>query len=174
MRQNHMKTIDPIVVWCAISFRHYKTIASRNVDPLDSICHFYYHSIFKLVMHLMSSPTVCIFCEGTVRTLTPETRDYAEKTHQRNLGWSYGFHFGAKADVNLNRGYPVTSNHEKQTEFAVSVAKEVAGESVVTGDAPPVMGGEEFFLYVGRTSWCIYFLLVMVMVQRFITRKYEL
>ena len=80
---------------------------------------------------------------GTVRTLKPETRDFAEK-RIKEITNGIATSFGAKADVNLTRGYPVTSNHEKQTEFAVSVAKEVAGDTVVADDAPPVMGGEDF------------------------------
>ena len=38
----------------------------------------------------------------------------------------------------------MTRNHPAQTEFAQSVAEKVAGAGKVNGDAPPVMGGEDF------------------------------
>ena len=133
------ETIDPIVVGAQL-VSALQTIASRNVDPLDSIV--ISTTVFQAGNAFNVIPQSA-FLRGTVRTLTPETRDYAEK-RIKEISDGVMASFGAKADVNLNRGYPVTSNHEKQTEFAVSVAKEVAGESVVTGDAPPVMGGEDF------------------------------
>ena len=45
------ETIDPIVVGAQV-VSAIQTIASRNVDPLDSIGHIY-QQYFKLVMHLM-------------------------------------------------------------------------------------------------------------------------
>ena len=38
----------------------------------------------------------------------------------------------------------MTSNHEKQTEFAVSIASQVAGNEGVDANTPPLMGGEDF------------------------------
>jgi hippurate hydrolase len=54
----------------------------------------------------------------------------------------------------------VTVNHPEQTAKAIEVASEVAGAAHVNGDAPPVMGGEDFsymlearpgaFIFVGN------------------------
>jgi metal-dependent amidase/aminoacylase/carboxypeptidase family protein len=67
---------------------------------------------------------------------------------------------GAKANFSLRRGYPVLSNHERETAFAASVAAQVAGSDNVDTDMPPVMGGEDFsymlearpgaFIFVGN------------------------
>ena len=43
-----------------------------------------------------------------------------------------------------DRGYPVTVNHARQTDYAVAVASEVAGDANVDTNTPPVMGGEDF------------------------------
>ncbi len=34
---------------------------------------------------------------------------------------------GTKIDLNYERGYPVLVNHASQTDFAIEVAKEIAG-----------------------------------------------
>ena len=50
--------------------------------------------------------------------------------------------FGATADVDFRRGYPVTVNHADATEHAAAVAREVAGDIDMTVE--PMMGGEDF------------------------------
>ena len=132
-------TVDPIVVGSQV-VSAIQTIASRNVDPLDSVV--VSTTVFQAGNAFNVIPQSA-FLRGTIRTLKPETRDFAEK-RIKEITNGVATSLGAKAEVNVNRGYPVTSNHEKQTEFAVSVAKEVAGDSVVSDDAPPVMGGEDF------------------------------
>jgi metal-dependent amidase/aminoacylase/carboxypeptidase family protein len=49
--------------------------------------------------------------------------------------------FGAKADVNYIKGYPVMVNSPEQTEFAADIARSVSGDCA---EAPLVMGGEDF------------------------------
>src|SRR5581483_5088958 len=50
---------------------------------------------------------------------------------------------GARIDLDYVPGYPVVVNHEAQTDFAIDVAKEVAGQGNVH-HMPPLMGGEDF------------------------------
>ena len=38
----------------------------------------------------------------------------------------------------------MTVNHPEQTEKAIEIARDVAGEANVDDNAPPVMGGEDF------------------------------
>jgi hippurate hydrolase len=52
--------------------------------------------------------------------------------------------YGAKATLKYNRGYPVLNNHERQTDFAASVAGDIAGRDKVDTTIPPVMGAEDF------------------------------
>ena len=44
----------------------------------------------------------------------------------------------------IGAGYPVTFNHEGQTDFAADVAREIVGDQAVNTDHVPVMGGEDF------------------------------
>ncbi len=50
--------------------------------------------------------------------------------------------FGATAQVDYQRGYPVMVNSEEQTAFAAGVAAKVTGKE--TMEVPPIMGGEDF------------------------------
>ena len=51
---------------------------------------------------------------------------------------------GAKGSLTYKRGYPAAVNHEEQTVFAASVAREVAGNERVESDLPPMMSSEDF------------------------------
>ena len=51
---------------------------------------------------------------------------------------------GAKVDFKYSRLYPVTVNHEAQTAFSASVARQIVGDIRVDDNTPPVMGGEDF------------------------------
>jgi hippurate hydrolase len=68
--------------------------------------------------------------------------------------------YGAKATLTYKRDYPVTCNHDRQTEFAARVAADVVGQERVDTAVPPVMGAEDFsfmlearpgaFIFVGN------------------------
>jgi amidohydrolase len=80
---------------------------------------------------------------GTARSLAPEVRDLLEKRLPvvvENTATAYG----AKAKLTYKRGYPVLVNHDKQTEFAASVASQIAGQDKVDTGLPPMMGAEDF------------------------------
>jgi metal-dependent amidase/aminoacylase/carboxypeptidase family protein len=67
--------------------------------------------------------------------------------------------YGATAKLTYTNGYPVVVNHERETEFAASVAREIAGKDKVN-DCPPRMAAEDFafmlnerpgaFIFVGN------------------------
>jgi amidohydrolase len=116
-----------------------QSIVSRSVDPLESavvsICEFHAGNARNVI------PQTAVL-RGTVRTLTPEVRDLVEKRiHEVCEGVAKLT--GAKVDLTYERGYPVTVNHASQTDQAISIAREVAGDSNVH-ETPPLMGGEDF------------------------------
>jgi hippurate hydrolase len=78
-----------------------------------------------------------------VRTLLPETRDFAEK-RLKEVAEATAIAHGAVAEVHYNRGYPVTFNHDSETDFAIGVAGKVAGDHAVKVGVPPHMGAEDF------------------------------
>jgi hippurate hydrolase len=78
--------------------------------------------------------------KGTVRTMSKEMRDLAEKRINEICN-GVAATFGGTADVTYIRGYPVMVNSDEQTEFAADVARSVSG---ACEEAPLVMGGEDF------------------------------
>ena len=115
-----------------------QTIASRIVSPTEqvvvSVTSFETaskaHNVIPQTVHL----------RGTVRTMSKETRDLAEKS-LIEIAQGTAAAFGGKATVDYRRGYPVMVNSDEQTEFAAQVATSVAGSC---GFASQTMGGEDF------------------------------
>ncbi|MBL0403386.1 amidohydrolase [Microvirga aerilata] len=131
--------IDPVVV-AAHVITALQTITSRNADPLDSavvsVCTVRAGDAFNVI------PQTAMLL-GTVRTLSPEVRDLVE-TRMRAIVENICAAFGAKAEVEYDRGYPVTMNDPDKTEFMAAVARAVGGENAVDTTVPPLMGAEDF------------------------------
>jgi amidohydrolase len=133
------QTIDPIVVGSHI-VTALQSIASRNADPLKSVV--VSVTVFEAGNAFNVIPQEATL-RGTVRTLDPGIRELAEK-RMKALVTSIAEGFGATADIEYILGYPVTANHDAQTEFAIEVAEGIAGKGKVDPDIAPMMGGEDF------------------------------
>jgi amidohydrolase len=131
--------IDPVVVSAHV-ITALQTVASRSADPLDSVvvsvCTVKAGDAFNVI------PQTAMLL-GTVRTLSPEVRDLAE-TRIRAIVENVCAAFGAKAEVDYDRGYPVTMNDPDKTEFMANVARAVAGEDAIDSTILPLMGAEDF------------------------------
>ena len=132
------KCVDSVMVGAQL-ITALQQIVSRNVDPLDSavisICEFHAGNARNVI------PQTAVL-RGTVRTLTAKVRQLIEK-RVREVTAGVAQMTGARINLNYERGYPVTSNHAAQTDFATQVAKEIAGESNVR-EMSPMMGAEDF------------------------------
>jgi amidohydrolase len=64
---------------------------------------------------------------------------------------------GAKANVHISRGYPVTSNDKKLTEWSVPVLKRVAGDAAVT-ICPKTCGAEDFSFFQNKVPGFFFFI----------------
>ena len=80
---------------------------------------------------------------GTVRTLEPEVLDLVE-ARMGVLVPKIAEAFGATAVCQYERNYPLTVNHADQTDKAIAIARDVAGDNEVNPDIAPLMGGEDF------------------------------
>jgi hippurate hydrolase len=114
-------------------------IVSRNVDPLESavisMCEFHAGNARNVIPQTAD-------LRGTVRTLTVEVRELVEK-RVREVVAGVAQVTGTRIDLVYERGYPVTVNHAAQTDLAIRIAKDVAGEANVHETAP-LMGAEDF------------------------------
>ena len=132
-------SIDTVVIVAKL-ITALQSIVSRNVDPLDSgvvsVTAIKAGDAFNV---LPQTATL----KGTCRTLKPETRDLLEN-RMREVCAGIAAAFGAKISIEYNRGYPITFNHEKETDFAIAVASDISGKENVQTDIPPTMGAEDF------------------------------
>jgi amidohydrolase len=131
--------VDTILVGAQI-INAIQSIVSRNVDPLKSgvvsICMFHAGNTENVIPQTAQ-------LRGTARSLAEDVRVLLEKRlHQVVEGTAAAY--GAKANLTYVRNYPVLVNHERETDFAASVAKQIAGETQVDTALPPMMGGEDF------------------------------
>jgi amidohydrolase len=131
------ETVDSTVVASHLVLA-LQTIVSRNADPVGQI-------VVSVTSFETSSKAFNVIPQrvtlrGTVRTLSREMRDLAER-RLKAIAESTAVTFGATAGINYMRGYPVMVNHDEQTEFAAEVARAVSGDCA---EAPLVMGGEDF------------------------------
>jgi amidohydrolase len=132
-------TVDSVLVGAQI-VNQVQSIVARNVDPLQA-------AVISIPMfqagHTDNVLPQTALLRGTARSLTPEVRDLLEQ-RLREVVEGTARLYGAKVTLNYKRDYPVTCNHEHQTEFAAGVAAEVAGRDRVFTDMVPVMGAEDF------------------------------
>jgi hippurate hydrolase len=147
--------VDAVVTGAQIVINA-QSIVSRNIDPLKSgvvsIC------VFR-AGHADNVLPDTVTLRGTARSFDPEIRELIEK-RLGEVVEGVAMAQGAKATLNLMRGYPVLKNHEAETGFARGVAQSVAGADRVDPDLPPMMGGEDFsymlnarpgaFIFVGN------------------------
>lgn len=132
-------TIDPIVITSHI-VTGLQTIASRNLDPVQSlvisVTKFHAGDAYNVIPETAE-------IAGTVRTLKAEVAKQAEQ-RIRELVEGIAVAHGATANVQYDVNYPVTYNHVDETDFAIDIARDIAGDAQVEGSVNPVMGGEDF------------------------------
>jgi hippurate hydrolase len=131
--------IDPVVASAQLILA-LQTIASRGVNPLDSVvvsvCDVKAGDAYNVIpqtAHL----------RGTVRTLKAETRLYTQQ-RIKDIAAGIALATGTKITVDYHLGYPVTVNHADQTDFAAKVAAGISGAGQVDRSMEPQMGAEDF------------------------------
>jgi amidohydrolase len=129
--------IDPSPAACNVVLA-LQTVASRNTDPIErivvSVC------TIKTSSEAHNVIPQEVLLRGTVRTLSDDVRDMAERRVTR-LIHSTAEAYGCEAHVKYERGYPVVVNHDANAEMAAEIARAVAGEDKVLWGRPPRMGG---------------------------------
>jgi amidohydrolase len=147
--------VDTILVGAQI-INQLQSVVARNVDPLHaavvSVCMFQAGQTDNVIPQHAK-------LRGTARALTVEVRDVLQRRIGEVIEGTARL-YGAKAKITYTNGYPVLTNHERQTAFAADVAREITGHNKVEIDFPPVMGAEDFafmlqdrpgaFIFVGN------------------------
>jgi len=137
--------VDPVVASAQV-ISALQTIASRNVNPLDSVV----VSVCSMQTSQVGAFNVIpdfVKLIGTVRSFRPETRDLAEK-RVKEICEKTAEAMGSTAEVSYTRGYPATINSAREARFAADVAKRLFGADNVYTEHEPTMGGEDFAYFL--------------------------
>ena len=130
---------DPLLAGAAITCA-LQAIVARNVDPLDacvvSVTQFAAGTAGNAIAETAR-------LSGTVRTLKPETRRFAEQ-RLREVASGVAAAYGVTATTTYHNGYPVTINDPGAARFAAGIAAAVAGPGKVNAATEPMMGAEDF------------------------------
>ena len=86
---------------------------------------------------------------GSVRTFDPDLHDRLKQNMQKIIE-DTAQKYGVTLDLVFENGYPVLINSDAETDFAVSVAKDLVGDQAVIDNAPRTLGVEDFAFYLQK------------------------
>lgn len=130
---------DPVAAALGIG-NAIQTIVSRNHMSLQDLV------VSLTQIHTGTTDNVIpdtAYLNGTVRTFEKDVQDMVEQ-RLGDIVAGQAAAYGVTATLDYQRGYPATVNNEAKVDFAVEVAREVAGADNVTADAGREMGAEDF------------------------------
>lgn len=151
------QNIDPIVLAGQVIVG-LQTLVSRNTDPTESLV----ISLTKL--NAGSAYNIIpdhVEMAGTVRTLRPGLRDFAERQIEA-AAQGIARAFGGEIEFTYRRHVPVTFNHTEETDLAIAAARNLVSSGSLNETIKPAMGSEDFafmlearpgaFIFLGNGS----------------------
>jgi amidohydrolase len=132
-------SIDPIVIAAQVVLG-LQTLVSRNTDPIQSLV------ISVTKVHAGEAYNVTpsqVEMGGTVRTLAPALRDFAERQMQA-AAQAIARGFGGEIEFKYRRQDPVTFNYPEGTNLAIKAACNLVGSAAVDDKIKPLMISEDF------------------------------
>ncbi|WP_454734542.1 M20 aminoacylase family protein [Cupriavidus necator] len=143
------QSVDPILVAGSLVMA-LQSVVSRYVDPNETAV------VTIGTLHAGHAPNVIpdsARMELSVRSFSPDVRASLEN-RIRQLATSHAEGYGAAAEVDYVRGYPVLVNSERETEFARQVAEELVGADKVVTQAARIAGSEDFAYFLQERPGC--------------------
>jgi amidohydrolase len=141
------ETVDPIVL-AAQAILALQTIVARRLNPTDV------GVVTVGSIHGGTRDNIIpehVDLTGTLRSLKTEVYEQLKQEVTRALGVVHAL--GGEFEVDFSTYYPVTYNDPTMTALATEVAQEMLGAEQVV-PAEPVMGGEDFSVFVQRVPGC--------------------
>lgn len=135
-------TIDPIVAASSIVL-NLQSIVSRNVSPLEmtviSVGSIHGGTTFNVIPDNVTM-------QLSVRNLDADVQDLVEE-RIKSLIQSQAASYGATAEIDYIRSYPILHNSQKETDFARKVAIDCYGEEKIIPNFPAMTGSEDFAFF---------------------------
>lgn len=145
---------DPIVIASEIILALQRLVSreKKSTEPaVLSVCRIeggFNHNII---------PSIVTF-EGTIRTTSPELRDYY-KLRVQKICDSFAAMHDISIDVQHDYVYPALINDNAMTDLAVEVARSQFGDDAVHILKEPVMGGEDMAYFINAVPGTFMFLI---------------
>ncbi len=141
--------VDPVVAGASIVMA-LQTVVSRNVPPLQA-------AIISVGAFLAGDAPNVIPGEAelrlTVRAFRPEVRDLLEK-RIGEIARAQAAVYGATAEVDYIRRYPVLNNHAAETAFCAQVIRDWLGDGGLAANAEPSTASEDFAFFLEKVPGC--------------------
>jgi hippurate hydrolase len=143
------KAVDPVVVSASIVMA-LQSVVSRNVNPLDTAI---------ITVGSIHAGKACNVIPDSaemllsVRALNAQVRDLLQK-RITELAQAQAQSFGASAEVEYTRSYPVLINHAEETALAREVALDWLGEIGLIDNMVPLTGSEDFAFLLEKCPGC--------------------
>ena len=146
---------DPIVAASEIVLAA-QTIVSRVVDPLEpavvSITSIHAGEAYNIIPDKVEM-------RMTFRTLSDAVADQIkEELHRICEGVASANNMSVKLIPSPTKAYPVTFNHEAETDLAIEALSAVVGRENVDDRIKPVMGAEDFSFMLKAVPGCYVFI----------------
>lgn len=139
---------DPLLA-ATYAVQALNTIVSREIDAVDkvviSICTIHGGTAFNII------PEEVVFT-GTVRCHDEGVRQSIKGRMERIISGAVAS-FGCKYELNYVYGIPMVNNHPEVIDKIVTAAKQAVGEECVVSLDRPVMGSEDFSIYLERVPY---------------------
>lgn len=147
------ETIDPILAGAQI-VSALQSIAARNTDPLAAAV------VSVTTFHAGNTDNVIpetARLSGTVRALDGALRARLEQSVV-HITETVATAFGATANIDYQRGYPVTVNHDGPVKRVGDVVEALFGAEAIERNAPPMMAAEDFSYYLEQRPGAYFFM----------------
>ena len=147
------RAVDPIPVACEI-VTALQTMITRRVDVFDPAV--------VTVGRITAGTTNNVIpetaqIEGTIRAVSERTRA-AVHDGIRRVAENVAAAHGCDGDVEVIRGYPVTTNDDRFADWTLELASDVAGPDCTVRLPNPVMGAEDFSYVLNELPGAMAFL----------------
>ncbi|WP_254609481.1 amidohydrolase [Burkholderia lata] len=145
--------IDPVAIGAHL-VAMLQTIASRSVDPLESvvisIARFHAGDAFNVIPHEA-------VLGGTVRALSNDTRAFALE-RMRAICDGVALANRTRIEFELLDGTPAIVNHADAVQCVMDAAREVVGAENVIGNVTPLMAGDDVANFLDARPGCHFLL----------------
>lgn len=145
--------IDPIVIAAQI-INNLQTIVSRNMELTNEAAVVTVGQIHGGVRSNIIPEEV--FMEGTIRALDNDMRDYIFERIE-SIATKTAEAMGARAEVTISHGYPITYNDPELTRQMVATLEGAAGVGKVV-TIPAITGAEDFSFFQQQIPGLYFFL----------------